>query len=223
MLIAFEGQDGAGKSALLSAVHDELRRADIDVLAVEEFSDSPYGRRLVDAVARDKFLRPVRDEPATLLTRALDEVADLYYLDERVIGPALSRGRVVLKDRHQDTIFYTLVPTLVAGGAVPDEEQALGWLCGLLSRLRHLPDLTVYVEAALPVRLERIARRGRRLHEHRGNEADEDDLAVFAARDRVIQRLLADQDSECLLVNNGDRRIEEGAREVIEVVRRRLS
>lgn len=116
MLIAFEGQDAAGKSALLAAVHEGLRHAGIEALAVEEFSNSPYGQRLVEAVARDKFLRPVDGEPATLLTRVLDEVADLYYLDECVIGPALARGLVVLKDRHADTILYALEPLLMRQG-----------------------------------------------------------------------------------------------------------
>ncbi|UQS22866.1 thymidylate kinase [Amycolatopsis thermalba] len=223
MLITFEGQDGAGKSALLAAVHEGLRCMGVDALVVKEFSESPYGQRLVEAVARDKFLRPAEGEPATLLTRALDEVADLYYQDERVIGPALARGQVVLKDRHQDTIFYTLVPTLVDGGAVLSDEHAMTWLRGLLSQLRYPPDLTVYVEAPLPVRLERIARRNRHLREHRANEVSDDDLAIFAARDRVIRQLLTKPDGQRVVVDNGDRVIEEGAEDVLDLVRERLT
>lgn len=222
MLIAFEGQDGAGKSALLATVHAQLRSLDVDVLTVEEFSNSPYGQRLIDAVARDKFLRPVDGEPATLLTRALDEVADLYYLDECVIGPALARGQVVLKDRWLDTILYTLVPTLVDGGTMASDAHAAAWLRDLIAHVRHRPELTVYVEAPLSVRLERIARRDRHLREHRAKEVNDEDLAVFARRDRVIQQLVA-EDGDRLVVSNGDRSIDEGAQEVIEVVRKRLA
>jgi thymidylate kinase len=125
MLIAFEGQDGAGKTALLTAVHDELTARGVPAVVVEEFSKSPHGQRLVDAVARDKFLRPDQGEPTTVLARALEIVADLYYLDEQIIGPALKRGDVVLKDRHMDTVFSTLVPTLVRAGALHDESRAL--------------------------------------------------------------------------------------------------
>src|SRR5579875_3143650 len=112
MLVAFEGQDGAGKTALLEAVHAELQTRGIASVVVEEFSDSPHGQRLVSAVARDKFLRPASGTADTYFTRALEEVADLYYLDERVIGPALTRGQVVLKDRHRDTILCMQVPAL---------------------------------------------------------------------------------------------------------------
>lgn len=218
MLISFEGQDGAGKTTLLEAVRDELRRRDVSVAAIEEFSDSPYGQRLVAAVAQDKFLRPVAGEPTTALTRALDLVADLYYLDERVIGPALLRSDVVLKDRHMDTIFYTLVPPLVAAGAVHDESRALTWLGVMLSEIRHQPTVTVYVDAPLDVRLERITYRSRHLTEDRAREFSAEDLAVFAARERVIRQLLTAQPGRFITVDNGNRPLQEGVSEVLAVV-----
>lgn len=218
MLIAFEGQDGAGKTTLLEAVRDELHRRDVSVTAIEEFSDSPYGQRLVDAVARDKFLRPVAGEPATALTRALDEVADLYYLDERVIGPALLHSDVVLKDRHMDTIFYTLVPAFVAAGAVHDESRALTWLSVMLSEIRYQPTVTVYVDAPLDVRLARITDRSRSLTENRAHEVSAEDLAVFAARERVIGQLLAAQPTRFVTVDNGHRPLQEGVNEVLALV-----
>lgn len=89
MLVSFEGQDGAGKTALLVAVHEGLQRLGMPSVVVEEFSCSPYGQRLIEAVARDKFLRPVPGDTATFRTRALEVVADLYYQDEREIAPRL--------------------------------------------------------------------------------------------------------------------------------------
>jgi thymidylate kinase len=153
MLVAFEGQDGAGKTAVLKAVHKRLTEQGIASVVIEEFSDSPYGKPLVEAVARDKFLRPLPDEAATHFTRALEEVTELYYLDERVIAPAIEQRRVVLKDRHFDTVLYTLVPTLCDAGAIPDQDEALTWLRGLMSHLKYRPDITVYVDAPLEVRL----------------------------------------------------------------------
>jgi len=222
MLVAFEGQDGAGKTSLLEAVHAELELRGITSVVVEEFSDSLHGQRLIDAVARDKFLRPVANEPSTHFTRALEEVADLYYLDERVIGPALSRGEVVLKDRHRDTIFYTLIPTLASSGAIANEERALTWLSVLCSELKHPPDLTVYVSAPLDVRLERIAQRERHLVEDRAHEVSDDDRAVFAARDRIMRWLMDDESGRFLIVNNGKQSIEKGAREVVEAISWRM-
>lgn len=218
MLVAFEGQDGAGKTTLLTAVHEELARRGIASTVVEEFSDSPYGQRLVDALTRDKFLLPVAGDQATVLTRAIEIVTDLYYLDETVIGPALARGHIVLKDRHRDTNLYTLIPTLVGSGAIASTERALTWLSILMSELRHPPDLTIYVNTPLSVRLERIKQRQRHLAEHRANDVSEEDLAVFAARERVIKLLIDHEPSRFMVVNNGDRPIEKGVREVVEMV-----
>jgi thymidylate kinase len=217
MLVTFEGQDGAGKTTLLEAAHTGLRRRGIVSVTLKEFSDSPYGQQLVRAVARDKFLRPAADEAATPITRALEEVADLYYFDERIIGPALARGQVVFKDRHRDTIFYTLVPTLMASGAA-GEERALNWLAALCGELRHPPDLTVYVWAPLGMRLDRIAKRRRDLAEDRAHEVSDQDRAVFAARERIIARLINEEPTRFLTVDNAKRPVEKGTQEVIEAI-----
>ena len=221
MLVAFEGQDGAGKTALLEAVHAGLQRRGIASVMLEEFSDSPYGRQLVRAVARDKFLRPVADDAATPITRTLEEVADLYYFDERIIGPALACGHKGLKDRHRDTIFYTLTPTLVTSGTIANEERVLGWLTALCSELLHPPDLTVYVWAPLSIRLERIARRPGHFAEGRAHKASDEDRAVFAARDRIIAWLIAKEPTRFLTVDNGEHPIEKGAQEVVEAIFKR--
>jgi thymidylate kinase len=219
MLIAFEGQDGSGKTALLAAVRRELERLGVPVCAVPEFSDSPIGLRLLDALARDKFLRAQGDEDeATAVTRALDIASDLYYLDERVIGSALERGAVVLKDRHYATVLSTLVPTLVDAGAIEGESRALRWLDRLLCELRYLPTMTVYVDAPLETRLERIRSRTRHIREHRAHEVDGDDLEVFAHRERLMRQLIAAKPDRFLTVDNGRVPLEEGVRTVVSFV-----
>lgn len=217
MLIAFEGQDGAGKSALLRAVFTELTRQGVATRAVDEFSNSPYGKRLVDALERDKFMRPTPGEAATTLTRILDVVADLYYFDERVIGPALQAGHVVLKDRHLDTVLYTAVPELVATGAVTTDSEALTWLSMMLSRLRYRPVVTVYVDAPLHVRLARIKKRPRRFPEDRGRKVSREDLAVFTARESVAKRLMAAEPARFVVVDNS-RPLSEGVSQVLALV-----
>jgi thymidylate kinase len=221
MLIAFEGQDGAGKTALLTAVYEELRRQHVPTMAVAEFSDGPSGQRLVKAVARDKFLRPVPGDSATVLTRTFDVVADLYYLDEAVISPALDADLVVLKDRHLDTVLYTLPPTLVRAGAVASEERAHTWLRAVLSELRHRPAVTVYVDAPLDVRLQRITHRTRHLSEARSAEVSAADLDVFAARERIIRQLIAAEPARFITVENGHRPLHEAASDVLALVHAR--
>lgn len=218
MLIAFEGQDGSGKTTLLAAVQRELERLGVPVRAVPEFSDSPIGVRLLDALARDKFLRVRDGDEATAITRALDIAADLYYLDERVIGPALERGAVVLKDRHYATVLSTLVPMLVDAEAIEGESRAMRWLDRLLCELRYLPTGTVYVDAPLETRLERIRRRTRHMQEHRAHEVDGDDLEVFAHRERLMRQLVAAKPDRFLTVDNGRVPLEEGVRTVVSFV-----
>ena len=43
MLVAFEGQDGAGKTAVLVAVHEQLQQHGTASLVVEEFWLSRHG------------------------------------------------------------------------------------------------------------------------------------------------------------------------------------
>lgn len=223
MLVSFEGQDGAGKTAILAAVREALARQGIASVVIEEFSDSQYGQPLIEAVARDKFLRPLPDDAATYLTRALEEVVDLYYLDERVIGPALAAGQVVLKDRHYDTALYTLVPTLVDSGTVSDDETALIWLRQTLALLGRLPDLAVYVDAPLDVRVRRIEQRSRALVEANAKQVSAADLRVFARREAVARQVIAEERQRFYVLDNGTRSIEEGAHEVTAVIQDRLS
>lgn len=217
MLIAFEGQEGAGKSSLLDAVRRELERQRVPVVAVSEFSGSPYGVRLLKALDHDRFLRPVGDE-ATSLTRALDIVADLYYLDRQVIAPALADGAVVLKDRHADTVLTTQAAALTANQSVRSESRALTWLSVVLSELRHRPALTVYVDAPLQVRLERIRSRTRHRAVTERPAASQDDLAVFAERDRLMRQLIDDDPCRFLVVDNGSRPLQESARAVVSQI-----
>jgi thymidylate kinase len=218
MLVTFEGQDGAGKSTLLRGVFTQLKMQGVAATTVDEFSDSPYGQRLLDALARDKFLRPLPDEPATVRARALDIVADLYYLDERVIRPALAAGLVVLKDRHVDTIFCTQVPAITQAGASDGEAQALMWLGMVLSQLQHKPAVTVCVEAPLKVRRARIQHRDRHLTEARAHEISDDDIAVFAARQRIMRQLVAAEPTRFAVIENGHRPLHEGVNEVLALV-----
>jgi hypothetical protein len=60
MLVAVEGQDGAGKTAVLEAVHGLLRSSGAS-LAVGESSESPYGRVLLEAVAMLVAAKPIAD------------------------------------------------------------------------------------------------------------------------------------------------------------------
>jgi thymidylate kinase len=217
MLIAFEGQDGAGKTALLRATYTELTRRGMPAITVAEFSDGPYGQRLVEALSRDKFLRPMPGEPATTLIRTLEIVADLYYLDERVIRPACDAGYVVLKERHVDTIFSTQVPALVRPGLMKTASDVLAWLATVLNQLHYRPSVTVYVDATLDIRIERIKKRTSDFDEHRARKVSRDDLAVFAAREQVMRWLMAAEPARFVTIDN-NRPLADGMAQVLGLI-----
>ncbi|MGH3759881.1 dTMP kinase [Actinophytocola sp.] len=217
MLITFEGQDGSGKTSLLRATYTALTRLGVPAITVDEFSDSPYGQRLLETLARDKFLRPVLGEPATARIRALEIVSDLYYLDERVITPAIQAGYVVLKDRHLDTVFFTQAQFLMQASE-RSPTRAMRWLSGLLSELRSPPAATVYVDAPLGVRLARIRKRPDRFGEDRAHQVSQEDLDVFAAREQIIRQLIAGAPARFLVVDNS-RPLSEGVTQVLDLVR----
>lgn len=171
---------------------------------MEEFSNSRHGQRLLDAVARTSFLRPVPGDESTAITRALEIAADLYHLDHYVIGPALSWGAVVLKDRHRDTNLYTVAPTLLASGAMNNETTALNWLSSLNTQLTHAPNLTVYVDAPLRLRIERIRRRQRTLVEGRAQDVSNEDIQVFQQRGKIAKWLIVDDPGRHMVLYNDD-------------------
>ncbi|GLZ42832.1 hypothetical protein [Actinokineospora sp. NBRC 105648] len=217
MLIAFEGLGGAGVSSLVRSVHTELTRRGVPASRVPEFSHSEPGHRLLAASDRDWFPRGGPDEvDATALTRALEVVADLYYLDERVIEPALDRGEVVLKDRHRAGVLSSLVPDLVASGAIEGESRAIEWLAALVSQVRHHPTVTVFVLASPTTRLDRLRARARRAGA-RPRHSDED-VGALRRREFMLRGMLPDHPGGVVTIDNGARPLEVATGEVVELV-----
>ena len=110
-LVSFEGQDASGKSALLHRVDNQLRKRGYKTKVVEEFSASEMGESLRKKLTQDKFLRFGEPLP-TAFAETMRVVADLYYQDELEISPAIAEGKVVLKERHIDTIFACQIPKI---------------------------------------------------------------------------------------------------------------
>lgn len=142
--LVVEGPEGAGKTTLVAALAARLREAGADPLLVREPGGTALGERI-----RELLLDPASAiEPASELFLFLAARADLV---ARVVGPALSAGRVVLADRFQlSTEAYQ------SGGRGLDREavrQANRSATGGLD-----PGLTLVLD--LPVE-EGFARRGR--------------------------------------------------------------
>lgn len=147
LLITFEGTDGSGKTTQAHLLAEELRRRGLDVVETRE----PGGTELGEAV-RALILDPA-SPAATPLAMALLYSASRAQLVETVIRPALGRGAVVIADRYTDsTLAYQ-------GDGLGLDPEAMR----VLTRVATgglTPDITILVDVAPEVGVERAGRRG---------------------------------------------------------------
>ncbi|MFZ1812276.1 MAG: dTMP kinase [Candidatus Saccharimonadales bacterium] len=179
LLLSFEGQDGSGKSTLLELVGATLQENGHKVEIVPEFSERVIGSYLVNQLTENKFLRMNRDG-ASALTETLYIVADLYSQDEFDIKPALAQGKIVLKERHLDSIFACQIPKILADYPDRREGELTGWLDSLCSSLKE-PDLTVFLDVPEIELRNRIVGRGEAI--------SESDITVFKSRQAIYDRI----------------------------------
>ena len=214
MLVTFEGQVCAGKSAVAEAVSRQLRARGVGCSAVVGFP-SEAGSFASDSLWWDGLIDQRLVDPVELIVRSMDLVRGLYALDERVIGPALDQHSVVLAERHMDTAVFMLAPALGRLRAIGRPERAAVLLGLLLSELKHQPDLTVYVDASLPTRVERIETFRRGLLDSRTVSAAAID--TFDSYSRVAAQLIGDSPERFLRVDN-DQPVDEVARPIVDAV-----
>lgn len=126
LFIVLEGSEGSGKSTLLQPLAARMRQAGVEPVVVRD----PGGTRAAE-IARQALLDP--EHPVGPLAELFFYLAARADLVERIIGPALDAGRVVLSDRFVlSTEAYQMAgrglpPDVVlpanhaaAGGATPD-------------------------------------------------------------------------------------------------------
>ncbi|HXH13293.1 MAG TPA: dTMP kinase [Alphaproteobacteria bacterium] len=110
VLVAFEGIDGTGKSTQVERLTAIFRALGYDVLARREPTDSPWGRRLREAMhVRRRLLSPAQELDLFLLDRRYDVAAH--------IRPALAAGKLVLLDRY----YFSTMAYQGARGLDPEE------------------------------------------------------------------------------------------------------
>src|SRR5438477_2527886 len=127
MLVTFEGLDGGGKSSVMREVAAGLRATLIEhVVQLPDVSRAPTGRRLNDVYQADElFGQGIAD--ATVISRCMAAAADLFYFDAALIAPMVAAGKVVLKERHVDTLIAHEGPVLTRRYGW-SEQRAYEWL-----------------------------------------------------------------------------------------------
>ena len=144
MFITFEGGEGTGKTTLIQKIAAILRETH-DVITTRE----PGGSLIAEAI-RDIILNP-KYQGVTPNTEALLLAASrAQHLDE-VILPALNAQKIVLCDRYLDSSlsYQGYARNLGFDFVLAINEYAV----------KHLPDLTFYIDLDPKVGLSRIAHR----------------------------------------------------------------
>ena len=148
--IALEGDDGCGKSTVLSLLSRRLRDDyGIDVMTVRE----PGGNRICESI-RNLILSD-DSEGMCSTTEAMLYAASRYQLLHDVVRPALGAGKVVAFDRF---VYSSLVYQGIVGANVDGDEHALDTVIAInaiATKLWH-PTIAFYLDLDPRVAAKRI-------------------------------------------------------------------
>ncbi|MGX2968836.1 dTMP kinase [Ursidibacter sp. B-7004-1] len=145
--IVIEGLEGAGKSNAVRVVADVLATHQIPVIHTRE----PGGTPIAEAL-RDLWKQGLNGEVTTDKAEALMIFAARTQLVETVIQPALAQGKWVIGDRHN-----------MSSQAYQGGGRNLAELVDKIGEVvlgEFEPDLTIYLDLAPAIGLERAKGRG---------------------------------------------------------------
>lgn len=193
--IVFEGLDGSGQTTQAVLLAEFLRSKGKEVVLTKEPThDSKAGTQIRRILANELACEP-------------EELQKLFALDrgehvEQVIIPALAQGKVVISDRY----FFSSFAYGMADGL------DLEWLIQLNSEFL-LPDVTFLLRASPAVCMQRIDMRGTPKTLFEKQEKLE---LVWGAYEKLAGRFAN------IFVINSERPIDVIAKDVIEVVEKKL-
>lgn len=183
--IVIEGLEGAGKTTAQNTVIQTLRARGIaDLVFTREPGGTPLAERL-----RSLIKEGHPDEPLTDKAEVLMLYAARVQLVENVILPAMARGAWVIGDRHD------LSSQAYQGGGRQIDPVLLQTLRDtVLGDFR--PDLTLYLDIAPALGLQRARQRGEL------DRIEQQDLSFFE-RTRVRYLELAQNDPNTRIIDAG--------------------
>lgn len=200
MFITFEGGEGTGKTTLIAKIAEFLRK-NHEVVTTRE----PGGSAIAEAI-RDIILNP-KYEGVTPTTEALLlAAARAQHLDE-VILPALKQHKIILCDRFLDS---SLAYQAYARGLGFDFVLNINAYA-----VKHLPDLTFYIDLDPQVGMKRIENR---------DKYDRLDQETKEFHDRVRKGYLEvyKKYPNRIIIINGDQSIDEILNQILNKIQASL-
>jgi len=150
MFITLEGGEGAGKSTQCRLLADFLRGTEREVVLTREPGGSPGAEALREVLLFGKASFSPRAEIMAMFAARQDHV-------DRVIGPALARGAVVVCDRFTDS-----TRAYQGYGRAGEDAAVLGLINDLERLLGVVPHLTLLLTVPRDVARARLLARGGR-------------------------------------------------------------
>jgi dTMP kinase len=147
LFITLEGIEGAGKSTQLAYLKELIEGAGVPLTATREPGGTALGEKIRELLLHGADNAMCADTELLLMFAARAEHLD------RIVKPALARGRWVLSDRFTDATY-----AYQGGGRGIGETRIAAleqWVQGDLR-----PDLTLILDIAPEAGLRRAARRG---------------------------------------------------------------
>ena len=168
LFITLEGIEGAGKSTQLAYLKELIEGAGVPLTATREPGGTALGEKIRELLLHGADNAMCADTELLLMFAARAEHLD------RIVKPALARGRWVLSDRFTDATY-----AYQGGGRGIGETRIAAleqWVQGDLR-----PDLTLILDIAPEAGLRRAARHGGRSFERENR--------LLRARARLLSNL----------------------------------
>lgn len=184
MFIAIEGLEGASKSTSMKTITNVLREHGIcDIVEVREPGGTPLAETL------RSLLKSFHSEKVSAETELMLMMASRHQLYTNVILDALQQGKTVLSDRSW---WSTFAYQIVGRG------QSINLFSTIYDViLRPLPayDLTVYLDIAPEIGMQRAARRGEL------DRFELEDIAFFHRARQGYRQLVSLLPDNAILIN----------------------
>ena len=199
LFITFEGNDGSGKSSVISKTKEILESLGYTITLTREPGGSEIAEKIRTLILDPKNLG--MDDRTEALLYAASRREHLI----KTILPALEKGHIVLCDRFLDS---SLVYQGLARGIGFEEVYNLN----MFAIEGKLPDLTIFVQVRPEVGLSRISLDNR--------ELDRLELEGLSFQEKVYcgYQQLANKFPERIRVINGEKTKEEVCNQAIETI-----
>lgn len=145
MFITFEGGEGSGKTTIIKRVEAELKNMGRRTLVTREPGGSAVAEQIRNIILDSKNTKMTGETEALLFAASRTQ-----HLEEIVL-PALKKGVVVLSDRYVDSSLAYQAYARNIGFDFVLKANAYA--------LKHMPDVTFYLDVDPRLGLERISSR----------------------------------------------------------------